>query len=49
MVLGYGGLCGGSQKVGKCVAARLDLKPNLPTFRFGQSGTPHALQKEEGS
>ena len=23
------------------------LKPNLPTFRSGQSDTPHGLQKEE--
>ena len=38
---------GQSQKVGKCVPACLVLKPNLPTFRFGQSDTPHRLQKEK--
>ena len=38
---------GQSRKVGKCVPARLVLKPNLPTFRYGQSDTRHGLQKEE--
>ena len=38
-----------SRKVGKCVPARLVLKPNLPTFRSGQSSTPHGLPKEQAS
>ena len=40
---------GQSRKVGKCVPAHLVLKPNLPTFRSGQSGTPHGFQKEQAS
>ena len=40
---------GQSRKVGKCVPARLVVKPCLPTFRSGQSGTPHGFQKEQAS
>ena len=39
----------GPTRVPSRVPARLVLKPNLPTFRFGQSDTPYGFQKEEAS